>query len=977
MATNSDFTLEGINIANNDTNMTYLYGLSDFFTVMFEDPSLVNTFLEAETQVASDIYNRFLQLTSTLSLNEIQTTLGTSIKLVTINNTDLVIGKGNTYQLSDDVLTTKTIANRPFLPTEVLENGVDYRIYRENGVSYLELAKPLGFYAFPTRKLPGGDVEQVAMWFVDTEIDEQMMQTFYGRLIGVSPEASTEQFSNFVYGLFFVYTQGPTLEMLRKGLNLVLGLPLARTAETVLDVRMYLQTDQYIVITDQNQYLIPYGLPPSIEVGQQLQVGQELAQWIEIKDYLKDGEWWLNLQIPPSLVPVLPEGQIDRYATAGSHLDFLMRTYLRKHTFLVNVNVKDFKNIQGFAQLWDIINRVKPSYTTPVYIWTVEVPTETMALEDPLNVALGIDFQETIGTDIERFYRYNRQDPNLRSKHQFMRCNIPDGVGRLIGEDPYTNGMGIDFQDGTVTGFVNAVSQFRENTRTESGWLRTFFHRGEESFRQYRGKVMYGIRGRKSEHLDGVPEYVTRSQWGVPAEMRVLPLYVTTHEDMVDKCDRVGLLPPLPSAWTFTLFAPGGPGESINEVVINGQSSIVEGNPLKVFKDVLFERGDVSYLGPTATPDMERTWAPDVDSIKDTDYILCCRIQGNTIGVYWVTTNQEIEAPSLYQMGTVDPLQVKYSAPIGRGHAIHGAPLYMLRGAGTVSYDAVDSSISEGAISGDGTISAPVLRQRYEDKYNPMIEYVAELHFEGGGLPMPVSRLAQYIVELKDRKSSWRAPEGFSLTPLYITTQRDIVDKCAVAGIAPPSLQDDYFVLFRFDRGGNEVNASQIDAYIREGTVDSLRQVAEWFMERDESSETQSKLQAFLPTEALRTYKPDGGLVSNGTSLEWSFSNTLLTSNNQDYILCVRLSVDLVAVYWVTELDMSSDPDLFDDFFPELNFEAGYNNLDSLLPGLVTPDGLPTTQILRNRSVITHAVESKVLVDYCDADNSIDATTIL
>ena len=79
-----------------------------------------------------------------------------------------------------------------------------------------------------------------------------------------------QTFKNYISGLYYVYSGGPTLDLIKKGLNLALGIPICRGNETVLDIRNYLETDQYIIITDQNQYVIPYGLTPLVNVGDSL-----------------------------------------------------------------------------------------------------------------------------------------------------------------------------------------------------------------------------------------------------------------------------------------------------------------------------------------------------------------------------------------------------------------------------------------------------------------------------------------------------------------------------------------------------------------------------------------------------------------------------------------------------------------------------------------------------------------------------------
>jgi len=375
----SNFGPTGLDIGNNNRNLTYLYGLSDFWASMFEDSDKIELLMEANSVKMSDIYSKFLQLTSTLSLANIETNTSQQIKLYIISDTDAVQGQVNTYTLATSTLGSKLIANRPFLPTTTLQANSDYRISSDG--TQIIFSKPLSEFSFPVRVTSTG-VKQYSLWMVDVALDEQFIYDYYGKLLDVSPETSTENFKSFVYGLYYLFTNGPTLSLLSKGLNLVLGIPLARETETVLDIRKYLNTDQFLVITDLNQYLVPYGLAPSVAIGDVLEATQEIAQWVEVKDWQKDGDWWINLQIPPAVMPYIPTGEPDRYAKPGTYADYLMRNFLKKHVFLVNVKTIDFKNLQTFEKLSQLIGEAKPKYTYPIYIWTVPTGSETMLVDD-------------------------------------------------------------------------------------------------------------------------------------------------------------------------------------------------------------------------------------------------------------------------------------------------------------------------------------------------------------------------------------------------------------------------------------------------------------------------------------------------------------------------------------------------------------------------------------------------------------------
>lgn len=719
----ANFTDQGLAIGQNSTNMTYLYGLSDFFSVMFEDTSKLNLFLEASAEGASEIYSRFLQLTSTISLETIQETIGSAIELVTIRSTDAVQGEVNVYKLNKNVTSARYVANRPFLPTLLMEDGVDYRIeLRTDGTYQIRFARDISSCGFSTRTLSDGTTKESAIWFVDATLDEKLISSMFGNLIGVDPAASTDAYYNFVYGLFYVYVNGPTLDLLRKGLNLVLGIPLARTDETVLTIRKYLETDQYIVVTDQNQYLIPYGLTPLVAEGDAMKTGDELAQWVEIKDYINDGDWWINLQIPSTIIPTLPAGQPDRYATAGSHFDDLMRNYLKKHTFLVNVNVKDFKNIQTFQQLSDIINKAKPTYTQPIYVWSIASLEEDLSITDDLTTyRVDPSRCEHLSYPIDKMHRSNTDAQLMRGCPTFIRSNVPYWVTKLSGTDPYLNGNPISLNGSVVDGFVNQQAAFRANTSDETAWMRTLFQRNHDQFRSKRSKVG---RTRGSANITpGVYDGVPVTWYDIPAGMRAIPLYITKQYDVVNKCVAVGAdIPPM-AQWVFTLFDPTSNSQAINELAINEGPSITSSNALVTYYNTLFFRGaNVGYLG-ALVPQLGyiATYAPDVSQVLAGDYIMGVRILEDTVGIYWITSNQTAALPSYFPVEEIDTATFTYAMPITRGHQAIGVPYYNLRGAGVLNYTNVNGEINGSAI--DEALNSPTLDRSgyYADKYNTTV----------------------------------------------------------------------------------------------------------------------------------------------------------------------------------------------------------------------------------------------------------------
>lgn len=501
----SDFSYsKGLDLSKNQESFTYLYGLSDFWELLFQDTAVTNLMLEATSVQASDIYSKFLQLctgisiadigpdaTSQLKLGIVSTNLNLptnvevlsgiwennfcTIKLdstinfsvgdtISITNTQDVltyrVGNGinvqpilqggdsyttfgsnwngtyvitsislggyityyqpiipglytyggrvsvtsigiETYNLNDKVTGTRFIANRAFLPSIVLEENIDYVIYPDT--QRVSFSKALSSYGFPSRVTTAGDIEY-SLWFVDVRYDEDLIYEHYPVLLGLTPlPISNQDYRNFLYGLYYIYTGGPSLSIIEKGINLILGVPLARNNELVLEVRPYLNTKQFIVITDLNSYVTPEGLPPAVGPGDILKVGDELSKWVEILDYHNAGSWWYNygIEIPPELMPDVPIGGnrtvVQDIIYPGydvgnmfnstvineignnypyvltNYNQWLMENYLKYNTFLVKVNIikTSFLAAQKFANINDLILKLKPSHTFPIYTYNI------------------------------------------------------------------------------------------------------------------------------------------------------------------------------------------------------------------------------------------------------------------------------------------------------------------------------------------------------------------------------------------------------------------------------------------------------------------------------------------------------------------------------------------------------------------------------------------------------------------------------
>ncbi len=691
----AEFSSDGLNIGNEDKILSYLHGMSDFWIHMFADSEKINLLMEANSVVASDIYNKFLQLTSVISLEDISTLTNTQVKLELLSAESLVSGEIETYSFPS-INSARYIANRAFLPTTLLEEGSDFYIDVENRT--ISFSRSLSDMGFPFRFSSTG-VKEFALWFIDSRVDDQLVYNHYAKIIDISPTGSTINYRNFVHGVYYLYVSGPNLEILRRGLNLTLGIPLAREAEEVLEIRKYPNTDNYLVITDSNSYLIPYGITPTVSIGDLLVEGDDLATWIEVKDYESGGDWWINFKIPAHILPDVEEDS-NRYATVGSYADWVMRNYLKKHTFLVNVKTELFKNIQNFDHIYSLVKEIKPSHTTFIYVWTIPIENEDLTWsDDKLDISKIVKICASLTDGIHNHIR-DSSYPLGRDCPHTMRMSANMSLDLQSGYAPELNGYARPFNNETVTGFIAPQRAIRPLDAHEAAWNTTLRNRDHGQYRARRGWLDRGRGQNIAVDGTGVHPLMLNEFLGY----RMVYLHTTILKDVENKFNLFGLTPP--PDYLFTLFRPITTSDAINEYEINSFSQIDYNQLLIDNFNYLFSRSNTfepdaevntwrssntwrseipwgSEMGPILGAffprDSYKSFKPEVSDLTVDDFLAFTRIVDGRIGVFWITKNQTVETPPYWPREVPDSLSITVTAKLNRNLAVMGSPLYQLR----------------------------------------------------------------------------------------------------------------------------------------------------------------------------------------------------------------------------------------------------------------------------------------------------------
>jgi hypothetical protein len=462
-------------------NMAYLYGISDFWTEFFSSTDIVDGVLEQETKLLSEAYSYFLQRTSGISLEDVQDYHSAEISLLLLGSHNYI--SDTEFSVGD--VQAATITNRSVLPTQTLYLDREFEIV--DGV--LRLQKPISDYKFPIRHNTDGSW-QYAVWLNDVVFDGGWAYKSYGRLVGFDKDKSLDNYKAFLEGVYFLYTNGPTMAHVEKGINMAMGMPYARDTEEVLDIFEDVDTGDYVIITSSNSYRIPYGYNPNVTVGDVLIEGQVIDTWVEIIDYIKEDGWWYNIYLPNELLPASNSSALGR-CIPGSLGDSVMQK-AKYHIFEVLIT-RPAGDIDAFNIANRLVTYSRPSWTFPVFVWKVPIPDDKVSMEESLDFTLKNYSNETcISAPDIRLMRRNLQVFS-RGKHWYNRNSISYELNNMVGQG-----------DRSYAGYEPI---FEDPNSWDLDKLAVIYgSRGTLASPRNRGKVTRGIRGNTTD----VPYYITR-----------------------------------------------------------------------------------------------------------------------------------------------------------------------------------------------------------------------------------------------------------------------------------------------------------------------------------------------------------------------------------------------------------------------------------------------------------------------------------
>lgn len=308
-------------------------------------------------------------------------------------------------QVSDELVGMPALQESVFDPPAVLRENLDYVI--EDGE--LRFTSSLFSISEPSPE---------AMWAECAIYDNAAaIEGNFGRLVNLSQGALTRSrtqapYLSAVKGLFFAYTNGPTLANIRLGLQILLGLPFSDEEGVILEIQDPFTEDTSgnmlgrILIEDVDEatgarlgfrrvyfYSSEVGLEVNPATARTYRVGDRISQFapiskgVEVVDYIKDPTWWTR-----SLMGL----EILKY--------FVFKVFIDSRVF----------NSDDVTFAIDFVKQIKPAYTKVL----------TSALQTFVD---DIGAQEVVGGSmLAKFY------DNITGLEATSRTNDLNGQGAII-----------------------------------------------------------------------------------------------------------------------------------------------------------------------------------------------------------------------------------------------------------------------------------------------------------------------------------------------------------------------------------------------------------------------------------------------------------------------------------------------------------------------------------------------------------------
>lgn len=325
-----------------ESSANFIQGLSDLWIRFFKDKPVLEALYSGTEILIGQAYLDLLSNILNVSVRETPLFRKEFFKLLTIRE-DLVAFDPATatyrFELTPlNIRDFKFLYNKIFAPTVILERMVDFTIETEETTEELEEGKIdyLSFLRDPFNwngdgsPIPGvayrtvdvaqsdGTVEryrELAFWVPDTQVDAYDLYLNYGYLLDYFAPSS-ESYRALLRGIIQYFTLGPTTQHLTSALNVMLGLPLIRDDDEVLQGVDTSDPLYRVVQTSRASYQFGAEIPLRSDVLNPDNWGtltfsafEHLSDLFHVRDSVTEPTWFFDSTIPLQVLPDEPRAR--------------------------------------------------------------------------------------------------------------------------------------------------------------------------------------------------------------------------------------------------------------------------------------------------------------------------------------------------------------------------------------------------------------------------------------------------------------------------------------------------------------------------------------------------------------------------------------------------------------------------------------------------------------------------------------------
>jgi hypothetical protein len=360
-------------------------------------------------------------------------------------------------RIAKNIVSIPTLQDFVDSPTLVLEEGVDYVV--RGGILATRAAIPM-------MTIGPSDTRTRALWAEKTMVDKETPYRNFGVLINFYRQNS-EAYKQALQGLWYTFWTGSTRENLRRGLHILLGLPYAQAAGTVVSLSPPTSsTAGAVQIQDARGQILSYTLPAELQAT--VATGQAVARFTP----LCTGVQVIDRNAEPGFVAArLGRAGIARFLTSKATRgpadtdETKALALLEHHLFIPQVLTEALTSLVNVAELTTFLQNMKPQWTEFVFSFAAET-TESVGLNgqgESISAQTTIDATTTINNNESNRIEADGAYLVARATGEIVAGSQATGNFRDLGVDFAALGIGrgdwVRIADGGYHGYFQVLAR--------------------------------------------------------------------------------------------------------------------------------------------------------------------------------------------------------------------------------------------------------------------------------------------------------------------------------------------------------------------------------------------------------------------------------------------------------------------------------------------------------------------------------------